>query len=192
MSQPAEELPEEAIALPVNDEQEGPSEEMIHLSQAARISGLSLATLHRRVSEGVIPARRTGRNGPWLVAKTVILNLAPKLKHQPRAEKQREADKAGENAAFAFERFAKGEPLIDVVVALRVDPDVVDRLFSKWIDLQQKQHAAMEKGGLIRCLHKSSKCSGTCLPTVGLCQHHASRSRALSDEELALLQSRKA
>jgi hypothetical protein len=70
------------------------------------------------------------------------------------------------------------------VQRLRIDPRVIDELWDRWIGLQKKQRESVA----LRCLHHGTDCRGSLLPYTAVCDHHAARSRVLTQEQVAVLQ----
>ena len=110
-------------AVPVADEYE-----VVSLIQAARLAGVSPATIQRRISEGELPATRDGR--AWRIRKSVVLEVGQTArKRDPRSQASHDR---GILAAKVFPMLAAGTPLDEIVVQLSADPKQVRELFEEW------------------------------------------------------------
>ena len=128
--------------------------------------------------------------GKLMLTQATVLEIrnGSPLKRGPTLA-AREADRArGEVASEAFARFAKGAELVDVVREMHQDPDVVERLWTRWVALQETQRKSI----VLTCHHehRGGECDGPPLASVSMCRHHASRARHLTDEQAAILAGR--
>ncbi len=162
----------------------GANRHWLSIRAAAKAAGLSESTLRRAIADGLVAAERQGAT-VRLTQQTVLeLRTGTGIKRQGPSLAAREADaQRGEVAANAFSMFANGAQLIEVVQELRQDPDVVDRLWHKWIALQETYMRSVAP----RCLHAGPDCEGAPRPDAMLCLHHAEASRPLSPEQIAML-----
>lgn len=158
--------------------------EMLPLKRAAKVAGVSETTLRRLIDDGAVEAIRQG--GALRISQSTVLELRTGgLKRGAHVGVAvRETDRIrGETAADAFERFAKGEQLVDVVRELRQDPDVIERLWDRWVALQQKQRAAFDHEKLLKCKHEhcGEGCDGPVRVDIGLCHYHQARTHFVPD-----------
>ena len=102
------------------------------IAQAAKLRGVSPATLYRRILDGDLPAERDGRS--YRISKKVVLEVGPLRKRDSREERARSI---GRLAALAFPLFSAGVALDTVVVQLEADPVAVRSLFIQWAQLRE-------------------------------------------------------
>ncbi len=107
-------------------------ESTLTIAQAARLAGVSPATVHRRIVDGDLPATKDGR--VYRLTRKTVLEIGPALrKRDTKADRARDV---GALAAQCFPMFAAATPLDEVVIALQADPDVIAVLFEKWKTLR--------------------------------------------------------
>ena len=110
--------------------------ERMTVAQAARLAGVSPATLHRRIEAGELPAERDGR--AYRISKKVVLEFGDLRKRDaPRSRADRARD-TGALAARAFPLFRATVPLDEIVERLEVDPDAVLKLHEQWLRCRQR------------------------------------------------------
>jgi excisionase family DNA binding protein len=115
-----------APAPPADDEA------TLSISEAARLKGVSHATLLRRIDEGTLPAFRDPSDGrSWRLSKKVVLEIGPLRKRSASERRDR-----GEAAALMFPLFRSAMPLDEVAERLRWDPAEVRVVFAQWCELR--------------------------------------------------------
>ena len=104
-------------------------DETMTIAQAAKLAGVSPATVHRRIVEGELPATRDGR--VYKITRKTVLEIGPALrKRDSKADRARDV---GALAARLFPLLAAGMPLDDCVIRLEADPAEVRKLFAEWL-----------------------------------------------------------
>lgn len=106
---------------------------------AARL-GVSISTVRRYEGSRLHPDVDED-DVRWFDAKAVM-DLAAELANDPRREQRRNANataasvepqrEGGELAALVFERLEQRQSLAEIVIGVRVSPDVVRMLFEQW------------------------------------------------------------
>jgi hypothetical protein len=166
------------------DPNDRPESALVTLRTAARDAGISESTLRRLVHEGVVPSVR--RDGALHITQASIVELRTGArKRGPSIGLRVQDQERGTTAASCFKRFHDGESLASIVMALEVDPAIVEGLWYKWKHLHE-----IETKGPARCMlehHGGFECDGLPTAQTGLCATHAARARILSNEEDATL-----
>ncbi len=160
-----------------------PGDDALPLRAAAKAAHISESTLRRLVQDGAVDVVR-GQGGSIRISQSTVVELrSGAIRRGPPSIAGREAERArGELAKDAFALFARGGQLIDIVQQLAVDPDVVERLWARWVALQDLQR----KTNLLSCMfehHHTVQCDGRPMAQVSLCDAHASRVRVLSEQD---------
>ncbi len=162
---------------------------LLMIAEAAKLAGMGPATLRMMIDQDRVRVVRNS-DGVMCVPRSVTLDLcdgrwrggkglAPFELDKKKEESVRGETTRGAVAAAAFDRFAKGMSLVDVVRELRQEPDVIEVLWKKWIGLQEMQRRTSAPD----CLHHGARCSGAIEDRIGLCGYHAARSRILTEEQ---------
>ena len=136
----------------------------------------------RAIQRGILPASRRGK--AYFIAEKDLLDAAPFIQGRGPGPKETKKPVAGDLAGECFDRFAKGIDPISVIRELRQDPDVVDRLWDRWLMLQKKFVATRPTPCVLA--HKGP-CSGPPSMAAMLCALHAETATVLTPEEESLL-----
>lgn len=99
-------------------------------AEAARVLGISETTLRRREAEGLRPIVR---GGVHMFEETVIRQAVTTHTHRRRWSEEPASD--GGIAADVFSLLAEGVAPRDIVIRLRIPPEVVSRLCEHWARL---------------------------------------------------------
>jgi hypothetical protein len=99
-------------------------------AEAARVLGVSETTLRRREADGLTPIVR---GGVHFFEETLVRQAVTTQTHRRRWSAEPPSD--GGIAADVFALFAEGVAPRDIVIRLRVPPEVVSRLCEQWTAL---------------------------------------------------------
>jgi excisionase family DNA binding protein len=109
-------------------------ETSLTIAQAAKLAGVSPATLHRRIVDGELPADRPdGRT--WRLSRKTVLEVGPLRKRDAPRSKAEHARDVGLLVTKCFPLFREYVPLEDIAERLAIDPDMVAMLHQKYLDL---------------------------------------------------------
>jgi transcriptional regulator with XRE-family HTH domain len=110
-----------------------PKKARLTRAQVASRLGVSVSTVRR--FEGTRLHPTLGDNDVRSFDEMEVAALAAELANEPRAhgDTQRDVPRSrGELAALVFERFEQRQSLAEIVVGLRIEPEVVRALFDQW------------------------------------------------------------
>ena len=173
--------PNGAALAPVSDG------DALPVRAAARAAGMSESSVRRLIADGLVTAVRDAGGSLRLTQSTIVELRSGGGRTRGPSIGVRTAEAArGEIAAQAFELFEGGAQLVEVVHKLRQDPDVVERLWARWVALQDIQRKTI----LLSCMfehHPTVRCNGRPMAQVSLCDAHASRVRVLSEQDSVTL-----
>lgn len=177
-SRAVDEEPAETEIEVVQEDEDRPRRNYLTASELAKARGVTPDAIRRRAD--ALGAKRLP-NGRMIfpMAEMTVTKTTQKTKITARSAKEEAATRAGEVASAAFDRFAQGTPLIDVVRDLRVTPETVKSLWTSWVELQKLQEATV----IARCRWHGPECTGGPQPGTGMCSHHFPRARLLTDEQ---------
>ncbi len=138
---------------------------------------------HLLKREGVAPLR--DRGGRLRVDPLLVDRLAAK-RADGGGQERRPKDPDGAVASAVFERLARGEDQIAIVIAVKADPDVVDRHKARFDRYKgQVTYTARDLAGLCDRLGVATEPPPAASDLLAGLGEHDARSRQLVDAELA-------
>jgi hypothetical protein len=152
-------------------------EELLTVAEVAILWGASQATVDRERRAGNLRAVKKGQG--YLYERAEAMKVG-EIRKAPAAAVQREQHE-GDRDARVFEAFEEGLNVTGVVVREHVAVPIVMRLYEVWEQSRKRARTV--------CLHEHNggDCDGPPQSGIGLCNHHAARSRILRDEEALVL-----
>jgi hypothetical protein len=111
-------------------------EDWITRAQAQQLTGMSRSTLIRKERQGAIAARQDEHGKTRYLVEDVIQFRRRTIVEDDGTAGAFAASERGERAARVFELLDQGQGAVDVVKALRMDPDEVKVLRDKWAQLR--------------------------------------------------------